>query len=30
MKGVYGNEKVMKYYEENKKSVENIPESGIF
>ena len=24
MKGVYGNEKVMKYYEENKKSVENI------
>ena len=24
MKGVYGNEKVMKYYEKNKKSVENI------
>ena len=24
MKGIYGNEKVMRYYEENKKSVENI------
>ena len=24
MKGVYGNEKVMRYYEKNKKSVENI------
>ena len=24
MQGVYGNEKVMKYYEENKRSVENI------
>lgn len=24
IKGVYGNDKVMKYYEENKKSVENI------
>ena len=24
IKGVYGNEKVMKYYKENKKSVENI------
>ena len=24
LKGIYGNEKVMRYYDENKKSVENI------
>ncbi len=30
MKGIYGNEKVMKYYEKNKKSVENIRKWDIF
>ena len=29
-KGVFGNEKIMKYYEENKKGVERITRFDIF